>query len=56
MGPEASLLPLAAVTIPIGTAALIVACRRRPNLRDGLLVAGRRFHAEPHEGGEEVIR
>jgi multicomponent Na+:H+ antiporter subunit D len=40
MGPEASVLPLAAVTIPIGTAALIVACRRRPNLRDGLLVAG----------------
>ena len=40
MGPEGSLLPLAAVTVPIVTAVAIVVARRVPNLRDALLVVG----------------
>lgn len=40
MGPEGSMLPFAAVAIPVVAAAIIVVTRRSPNLRDGVLVAG----------------
>jgi multicomponent Na+:H+ antiporter subunit D len=37
---DASLLPLIVVLLPLVTALAVVAARRRPNLRDGLLVTG----------------
>ena len=40
MGPEASLLPITAVTIPVVTALLIVLARRSPNVRDSILFIG----------------
>lgn len=40
MGPQASLLPIIAVTIPIVTALLIVVARRVPNVRDTILFVG----------------
>jgi len=40
MGPEASLLPLFAVSTPVVTAIAVVVSRRRPNLRDLALFVG----------------
>ncbi|MEX0831906.1 MAG: proton-conducting transporter membrane subunit [Nitriliruptoraceae bacterium] len=40
MGPEASLLPLFAVSTPVVTAIAVVLCRRRPNIRDLALALG----------------
>jgi multicomponent Na+:H+ antiporter subunit D len=38
--PQASLLPLAAIVLPVTVAVLVVAARRAPNVRDGILAAG----------------
>jgi multicomponent Na+:H+ antiporter subunit D len=40
MAPQASLLPLAAIVIPITVAVFIVVARRSPNVRDAILVVG----------------
>ncbi len=40
MDPQVSWLPAAAVVVPTLTSALIVAARRRPDVRDGILVTG----------------
>ena len=40
MDPQVSLLPLAAVGVPVITALLVLVTRRVPNVRDAVLVAG----------------